>query len=218
LVAPCGKTLGELRQQMTHAFHGVDYGEAQITQALRNGHLAHERMTRNQLVSQVALDLVAGRIVGWFQGRSELGPRALGHRSILADPRDVAMKDLLNTRVKQRAPFRPFAPAVLEERMAEFFEIEQADPFMTMAPKVRASKKHLIAAAVHFDGTARLQTVNRATNPLLHAVIEEFAKLTGVPIRALTCTSPSSKRQRTPSPVICERKSMFVAALPGPAK
>ena len=167
---------------MTHAFHGIDYGETQITQALRNGHLAHERMTRNQLVSQVALDLAAGKIVGWFQGRSELGPRALGHRSILADPRDVAMKDLLNTRVKQRAPFRPFAPAVLEERMAEFFEIEQADPFMTMAPKVRASKKHLIAAAVHFDGTARLQTVNRATDPLFHAVIEEFAKLTGVPV------------------------------------
>ena len=177
------QTLGKPREsQMTHAFHGIDYGEAQITQALRNSHLAHERMTRNQLVSQVALDLAAGKIVGWFQGRSELGPRALGHRSILADPRDVAMKDLLNTRVKQRAPFRPFAPAVLEERMAEFFEIEQADPFMTMAPKVRASKKHLIAAAVHFDGTAQLQTVNRATDPLFHAVIEEFAKLTGVPV------------------------------------
>jgi carbamoyltransferase len=92
------------------------------------------------------------------------------------------MKDRLNTRVKQRAPFRPFAPAILEERVAEFFDIEQADPFMTMAPKVKAGKKHLIAAAVHFDGTARLQTVNRGTNPLLYAVIEEFAKLTGVPV------------------------------------
>ena len=176
-------TLGKPRKfQLTHAFHGIGYGEAEIAQALRAAHVAHERMTRNQLIRQVAHDLSAGKIVGWFQGRSELGPRALGHRSILADPRDVAMKDRLNTRVKQRAPFRPFAPAVLEERMAEFFEIEQADPFMTMAPKVRASKKHLIAAAVHFDGTARLQTVNRATNPLLYAVIEEFAELTGVPI------------------------------------
>jgi carbamoyltransferase len=92
------------------------------------------------------------------------------------------MKDRLNSRVKQRAWFRPFAPAILEERMSEFFEIDQLDPFMTMAPKVCASKAHLIPAAVHFDGTARLQTVGRGTNPLLHAVIEEFAGLTGVPV------------------------------------
>ena len=92
------------------------------------------------------------------------------------------MKDRLNSRVKQRAWFRPFAPAILEERMSEFFEIDQLDPFMTMAPKVRATKTHLIPAAVHFDGTARLQTVGRGTNPLLYAVIEEFAGLTGVPV------------------------------------
>jgi carbamoyltransferase len=177
------QTVGRPREfQLTHAFHGVSYDEADIAQVLRNANLTHERMTRSTLVRQVARDLAAGKIVGWFQGRSELGPRALGHRSILADPRDVTMKDRLNTRVKQRAPFRPFAPAILEERMAEFFDIEQADPFMTMAPKVRAGKKHLIAAAVHFDGTARLQTVSRSTNPLLYAVIEEFAKFTGVPV------------------------------------
>jgi carbamoyltransferase len=92
------------------------------------------------------------------------------------------MKDRLNSRVKQRAWFRPFAPAILEERAAEFFEIDQLDPFMTMAPKVRPAKAPLIPAAVHFDGTARLQTVGRSTNPLLHAVIEEFAGLTGVPV------------------------------------
>jgi carbamoyltransferase len=92
------------------------------------------------------------------------------------------MKDRLNSRVKQRAWFRPFAPAILEERMTEFFEIEQPDPFMTMAPKVRAGKEHLIPAAVHFDGTARLQTVSRSTNPLLYAVIEKFAELTNVPV------------------------------------
>ena len=139
-------------------------------------------MPEPELIQQVARDLAAGKIVGWFQGRSEVGPRALGHRSILADPRDAEMKDRLNSRVKQRAWFRPFAPAILEERMSEFFEIDQLDPFMTMAPKVRAGKAHLIPAAVHFDGTARLQTVGRSTNPLLHAVIEEFAGLTGVPV------------------------------------
>jgi carbamoyltransferase len=84
-------------------------------------------------------DGVPKKIVGWFQGRSEAGPRALGHRSILADPRDAEMKDRLNSRVKQRALFRPFPPAILEERMSEFFEIDQLDPFMTMAPKVRRS-------------------------------------------------------------------------------
>jgi len=177
------QTLGRRRTfQLTHAFHGIGYSRAETAQALRAAGLAYERMTRRDLIRQVARDLAAGKIVGWFQGRSELGPRALGHRSILADPRNVAMKDRLNSSVKRRAPFRPFAPAVLEERMTEFFEIEQPDPFMTMAPKVRTGKKHLIPAAVHYDGTARLQTVSRATNPLLHAVIEEFAELTGVPV------------------------------------
>jgi len=177
------QTLGKPREyQLTHAFHGIGYGEPEIAQALRNAGLAHERLTKHEIIEQVAHDLAAGKIVGWFQGRSELGPRALGHRSILADPRDVAMKDRLNSRVKQRAWFRPFAPAILEERMTEFFEIEQFDPFMTMAPKVRAGKEGLILAAVHFDGTARLQTVSRSTNPLLYAVIEKFAELTNVPV------------------------------------
>jgi carbamoyltransferase len=177
------QTLGKPREyQLTDAFHAIGYGEPQVAQALRNVGLAHERLTKHEIIVQVAHDLAAGKIVGWFQGRSEVGPRALGHRSILADPRNAAMKDRLNSRVKQRAWFRPFAPAILEERMTEFFELEQPDPFMTMAPKVRAGKEALIPAAVHFDGTARLQTVSRATNPLLHAVIEKFAELTGVPV------------------------------------
>lgn len=177
------QTLGKPRTyQLTDAFQGIGYGEAEIAHAMRNAGLAHERLARQEIIEQVAHDLAAGRIVGWFQGRSELGPRALGHRSILADPRDAAMKDRLNSRVKQRAWFRPFAPAILEERLTEFFEIEQPDPFMTMAPKVRAGKEGLIPAAVHFDGTARLQTVSRSTNPLLHAVIEKFAELTNVPV------------------------------------
>jgi carbamoyltransferase len=177
------QTLGRPREfQLAHAFHGTGYGEPEIAQALRNAGLVHERLTKHEIIEQVAHDLAAGKIIGWFQGRSEVGPRALGHRSILADPRDLAMKDRLNSRVKQRAWFRPFAPAILEERVAEYFEIAQSDPFMTMAPKVRASKQALIPAAVHFDGTARLQTVSRSTNPLLYAVIEEFAELTNVPV------------------------------------
>jgi carbamoyltransferase len=177
------QTLGKPRAfQLTHAFHGLGYGEVEIASAFRQAGLKLERLTEPELIEQVARDLAAGKIVGWFQGRSEIGPRALGHRSILADPRQAGMKDRLNSRVKQRAWFRPFAPAILEERMAEFFEIDQLDPFMTMAPKVRPDKAPLIPAAVHFDGTARLQTVDRRTNPLLHAVIERFAALTGVPV------------------------------------
>ncbi len=166
-------------------------------------------MPEPKLIQQVARDLAAGKIVGWFQGRSEIGPRALGHRSILADPRHAAMKDRLNSRVKQRAWFRPFAPMILEERAAEFFEIDQLDPFMTMAPKVRAAKAQLIPAAVHFDGTARLQTVGRGTNPLLYAVIEEFAGLTGVPVilnTSFNLHEPIVETPRDAVTVICERR------------
>ena len=177
------QTLGKQRTfQLTHAFHGIGYSESEIAEALRCAGLAYERLTEQALVHQVSRDLAAGKIVGWFQGRSEVGPRALGNRSILADPRDVGMKDRLNSRVKQRAWFRPFAPAILEERVSEFFEIDHVDPFMTMAPKVRAGKAKLIPAAVHFDGTARIQTVSQSTNPRLYAVIEKFAELTGVPV------------------------------------
>ena len=177
------QTLGNERTfKLKHAFHGIGYRESETVEALRRAGLAYERLTEQELVHRVSRDLAAGKIVGWFQGRSEVGPRALGNRSILADPRDAGMKDRLNSRVKHRAWFRPFAPAILEERMAEFFEIEQADPFMTMAPRVRPDKARLIPAAVHFDGTARVQTVSRNSNPLLYAVIENFAELTDVPV------------------------------------
>jgi carbamoyltransferase len=139
-------------------------------------------MSEREVLAQVAHDLAGGKIIGWFQGRFEMGPRALGNRSILADPRNGAMKDQLNAKVKRREPFRPFAPAVLVERVSEFFEIDQSDPFMTIAPRVRADKVHLIPAALHVDGTARIQTVDQATNPRFYGLIEEFAKLTKIPL------------------------------------
>jgi carbamoyltransferase len=177
------QTLGNQRTfELKHAFHGIGYSESEIAESLRQAGLAYERLNEQELIRQVSYDLAVGKIVGWFQGRSEVGPRALGNRSILADPRDVGMKDRLNSRVKHRAWFRPFAPAILEERVAEFFEIDQVDPFMTMAPRVRPDKAKLIPATVHFDGTARVQTVGRSTNPRLYAVIESFAALTGVPV------------------------------------
>lgn len=177
------QTLGRPRTfELRHAFYGCQYSDAEIESALTSAGLGYERLEERALCERVAEDLEAGRIVGWFQGRFEMGPRALGNRSILADPRRAEMKDIINARVKHRQWFRPFAPAVLAERCGEFFEIDQADPFMTIAPKVRASKAHLIPAVVHADGTARIQTIDRESNPRYHAVIEAFGRRTGVPV------------------------------------
>jgi carbamoyltransferase len=167
---------------MTHAFYGAGYTDEQIAAALAAAGLRSERHDDQELYTRVAADLAAKRVVGWFQGRFEMGPRALGNRSILSDPRDLAIKDILNARIKQREAFRPFAPAVLAERAAEYFEIEQPDPFMTMSPRVRPEKVPVIPAAVHVDGTGRIQTVDRAANPRFHALISKFAELTGVPV------------------------------------
>jgi carbamoyltransferase len=188
--APLGSALWHhhqtLRQprcfELTHAFYGTGYSDAEIVRDLQQAGLAYDRMEECDLLAKVAADLAMGKIVGWFQGRSEIGPRALGNRSILADPRDAKMKERINARVKHREPFRPFAPAVLVEMAAEFFEIDQSDPFMTMAPRVRIEKAQMIPAAVHFDGTARIQTVDRASNPRFYGLIKEFAELTGVPV------------------------------------
>jgi carbamoyltransferase len=188
--APLGSTLWHYHQtlghhrrfELTHPFYGTGHSDAEIIRALQQAGLGYRRMSERELLVKVAHDLATGKIIGWFQGRSEIGPRALGNRSILADARDAAMKDHINARVKHREPFRPFAPAVLVERVQEFFEIGQSDPFMTMAPKARADKAHLIPAAVHIDGTARIQTVDRASNPRFYGVIEEFAELTGIPV------------------------------------
>ncbi len=177
------QTLGHPRGfEMRHAFFGLEYDDARILGALRAAGLAHEHLDDATLLRRVARDLADGKVVGWFQGRFEMGPRALGNRSILADPRRVEIKDVINRKIKHREPFRPFAPAVLLERAAEFFHVAQPDPFMTLAPRVREDKRHLIPAAVHVDGTGRIQTVERAANPRYHGLIAAFAALTGVPV------------------------------------
>lgn len=167
---------------MTHAYHGLAYPDAEIEKALREAGLAFERLDEPRLLDRVARDLADNRIVGWFQGRYEIGPRALGNRSILASPTSADVRDVINKRVKFREPFRPFAPSVLAEKAAEWFEITGPDPFMTQAPRVRPEMASRIPAAVHVDGTARIQTVEHAANPRYHALIERFEKLTGVPV------------------------------------
>lgn len=177
------QTLGKPRTfELKHPFYGASFTDRDITSALDAAGLTYERLEESDLLARVAQDLAAQNIVGWFQGRAEMGPRALGNRSILSDARDNKIKDLLNAKIKHREAFRPFAPAVLWERSAEFFEISQPDPFMTLAPKIRADKLHLIPAAAHVDGTGRIQTVHREENPRYYGVIEAYAKLTGIPV------------------------------------
>jgi carbamoyltransferase len=177
------QTLGHPRAfEMKHPFYGQAFSEQRIEEALKSAGLAYRCLPESQLLQRVAQDLADGRIVGWFQGRFEMGPRALGNRSILADPRRADMRDTLNAKIKQREAFRPFAPAVLLDRAQEFFEVSQPDPFMTLAPRVRPEKRNAIAAAVHVDGTGRIQTVERTANPRYYGLIEAFGKLTGVPV------------------------------------
>jgi len=131
--------------------------------------------------------LQTGKVVGWFQGRFEWGPRALGNRSILADPRRADMKDIVNTKIKFREPFRPFAPSVLEEHAGAFFDLSEPRRhfparFMLYVVNVKDNKRDIIPAITHVDGTGRLQTVNRTTNPLYYNLIRRFGEATGVPL------------------------------------
>ena len=143
----------------------------------------HTRYADEQeLCDHVARHLAAGHVVGWFQGRSEWGPRALGNRSILGDPRRSDMKDILNLKIKRRESFRPFAPSVLEEQADAWFENAQPVPFMSMVLPIRAEKREWIPAVTHADGTGRLQTVSAKTNPRYHRLIRAFQALTGVPM------------------------------------
>jgi carbamoyltransferase len=173
--------LGHARgQAMTHAYHGPAWTEREQAAALAG------RGVRVRKVADPAEEasrlLADGRIVGWFQGRAEVGPRALGARSILADPRKAETKDVVNARVKRREAFRPFAPSVLDEHGPEFFEGYQPNPFMLLVQPVRADRRDQIPAVTHVDGTARLQSVTAADNPTYHRLISRFAARTGVPV------------------------------------
>lgn len=145
----------------------------------------------------VAEQLAGARILGFFDGRMEFGPRALGHRSILADPRDASMRDALNERVKHREPFRPFAPAIAAERAAEYFDVPHALPWMTEVRTVRPERRADIAAVVHVDGTARVQTVDATESPRLHALLGHFEARTGVPVLLNTSFNVAGE------PIVC---------------
>jgi carbamoyltransferase len=163
---------------MTTAYTGRVYPAGEIVALLDEYGIEYERVPPETIASLVA----AGKVIGWFEGGSEFGPRALGHRSIVADPRDPEMKDTLNKRVKFREAYRPYAPSVLAEHAAEWLKLDSPSPFMLLVVEVRADKRALIPAVTHVDHTTRPQTVTEAANPNYYRMIREFHRLTGVPM------------------------------------
>lgn len=194
------QVLGKPRQfVMDHAYWGPQFSPTQIRAAV-NGASAEgieiSELSEEALVQSTARHIADGKIVGWFQGAAEWGPRALGNRSILADPRRPEMKDILNRRIKHRETFRPFAPSIIEEATGEFFERTNPSPFMTFAYPVRPEKRSVIPAPTHVDGTARLQTVSRAANPLYWKLLRKLGDLTGVPVSLNTSFNDNE-------PIVC---------------
>jgi carbamoyltransferase len=172
---------------MDHAYWGPGYSRHNIRSAIDASGLAQtgwrvEELAEDPLLQRTAAIVAEGRILGWFQGRAEWGPRALGNRSIVADPRRPEMKEILNQRIKHREIFRPFAPSILAESTGDWFEKSHPSPFMTLAYSVRPEKREKIPAPTHVDGTGRLQTVTREANPRYWGLIKAFEQLTGVPV------------------------------------
>jgi carbamoyltransferase len=186
---------------MEHAYTGPEFGNAEVAAALRAQQLEYKELNGPELYTEAAKAIAAGKIVGWFQGRMEFGPRALGNRSIIVDPRRAEMKDILNARIKKREPFRPFAPSILEHRVGEYFEQTHPSPDMLMVYQIRPEKRAIIPAVTHVDGSGRLQTVSEKANPRYFSLISEFDKLTGVPVvlntsfnedEPIVCTPPEA--------------------------
>jgi carbamoyltransferase len=172
---------------MDHAYWGPGYSREEVRRAIDANGLAESgysitELPEQELMQRTAAIIADGKILGWFQGRAEWGPRALGNRSIVADPRRPEMKEILNQRIKHREIFRPFAPSIIAESTGEWFEKSHPSPFMNLAYSVRPEKRDRIPAPTHVDGTGRLQTVTREANPRYHALISAFRDLTGVPV------------------------------------
>jgi carbamoyltransferase len=187
---------------MEHAYWGPEFSEAECSAALAAAGLDAQRLDDDDLFPQVAERIAAGDVVGWFQGRMEYGPRALGHRSIVADPRRADMKDILNARIKHREPFRPFAPSILAEAAGEWFEQDYPSPYMVLVYRTRAEKRESIPAVNHVDDTGRLQTVTEEASPRYHRLIHEFARVTGVPILLNTSFNENEPIVMTPEQAV----------------
>ncbi len=184
---------------MEHAYTGPGYDDAEIEAAIAAAGFPSERLDDEQLFPAVAERIADGDVVGWFQGRMEFGPRALGNRSIVTDPRRSDMKDILNARIKHREPFRPFAPSILAARCGEWYDQDYPSPFMVLVYNTLEGKREQVPAVDHVDGTGRVQTVEAAVNPRYFRLISEFEKQTGVPIVLNTSFNENEPIVMTPS-------------------
>jgi carbamoyltransferase len=197
--------LGEPRSfVMEHGYWGTEYPDADITAAVRDrddeewSYQCEVLGSEDELCSAAARLIADGNVVGWYQGRMEWGARALGNRSILADPRRADMRELINTKIKFREKFRPFAPSIAEEALHDYFVGAAPDPFMQQVYPVRPDKRDVLPAITHVDGTGRLQTVSERTNPLYHRLILEVGRLTGVPVVLNTSFNENEPIVETP--------------------
>jgi carbamoyltransferase len=194
---------------MRHAYWGPGYSDEELAAcaAAHRNELETQECTiirqseqkEEDLIKTVASAIAEGKVVGWFQGRMEWGPRALGNRSILGDPRRANMKEILNLKIKRRETFRPFAPSILREAVCDWFESDDDVPFMLQVFSIRPERRQQIPAVAHVDGTGRLQTVTVDTNPRYYALIEAFRRLTGVPMLLNTSFNENE-------PVVCRPK------------
>jgi carbamoyltransferase len=179
---------GERSPVMGHAYWGEEYSQAEAAEQLREAGVSWEEIDDEaKLLERVTERLCAGDVVGWHQGRFEWGPRSLGHRSILANPTSEEMKEIVNTKIKFREPFRPFAPSVLVDRAGEYFDIDEPERhyparFMLLVVPVREEKQSVLPAITHVDGSGRLQTVVQKESPLYYRLIDTFGKATGTPV------------------------------------
>jgi carbamoyltransferase len=208
----------KLKQPRTHelrnAYLGPGFSDGQIESDLLSAGLRYERLERDCLLNSVAAHIADGRVVGWFQGRMEWGPRALGNRSILAHPGLPDMKDVLNARIKHREWFRPFAPSILVERQREYFEHDHPSPYMLHVYRIRPEKRAELCAVNHVDDTGRLQTVSQE-NPLYYDLIRTFERKTSIPVLLNTSFNENEPIVCTPAEAIdCfKRTHMDVLAI-----
>lgn len=198
----------ERRHRMDTAYLGPSFSTEDIHAILDRQNVPYTVLAADAIAPTVARLLADNNVIGWFQGRMEFGPRALGARSILANPTDPTMKDTLNARIKHREAFRPFAPSTLVEAAPTYFEFGGPldafeSPYMLVTARVRPDKQRLLPAVTHLDGTARVQTVSRQQNPLYYALIEEFGKLTGVPVLVNTSFNVQGE------PIVCTPEEAF---------
>ena len=198
----------ERGEVMEGAYTGPEFSTEDIRATLEHSGLEFENYTDEEVTKRAAEEIAAGLVMGWFQGRMEFGPRALGNRSIVVDPRRAEMKDVLNDRIKKREPFRPFAPSILEERVGDYFEQTHPAPTMLMVYQIRPERRDEIPAVTHFDGSGRLQTVSRAVNARYYQLISDFAAITGVPVILNTSFNENEPIVCTPQEAIdCFKKT-----------